>query len=397
MLGSIYIGMSGMNAYSKGLQTISNNVANLNTTGFKANSVSFADVASEGGSGLQFSGGLGSNSGEGVTTGPELIDFSQGDLRQTGNDLDLAIKGNGFLVLEKDDSVYYARTGQFEIDKDGYISQQGTGYHLGVIDANGRAEPVNIDSKRTSSPEATTKIVFADNLSSSATEASVADIAVFDSRGGKQVWTVKFTKSTDPALTNAWNVTVSDATGRQVGTSVLKFLGSVVDPTTSTLTISDTPQGADPLSVTLDFSSGITSFSSGTTSTLRAANVDGRGVGALATASVDEAGKIKLTYSNGETELLGAVAIADFRDPQQLERFGEGLYRSRGGTGQMRILPSGIDGIGTLVSKQIEASNVNLSDEFGELILIQRGFQASSQVVSISNDMIQQLFGIKGQ
>lgn len=396
MLGSIYIGLSGMNAYSKGLQTISNNVANLNTSGFKATSVSFADVASEGGNGLSFLEGDGAQ-GDGVTTAPAQIDFSQGDLRQTGNDLDLSIQGRGFLVLQKDGNVYYARTGQFEVDKDGYISQQGTGYHLGVLDKDGRAEPLNIDAKRTSPPLATTKISFADNLSSTATDASVADIAVFDSRGGKQVWTVSFTKSTDPAATNAWTVSVKDATGREVGTSTLKFLGGAIDPTTSTLTISDTPQGADPLSVTLDFSQGVTSFSSGTTSTLRAANVDGHGVGALTTAAIDENGKVKLSYSNEQTDLLGAVAIADFRDPQQLERFGDGLYRDRGGKGEIRLLPSGTDGIGTLVSKQLEASNVNLSDEFGDLILIQRGFQAASQVVSISNDMIQQLFGIKGQ
>lgn len=393
MLGSIYIGMSGMNAYSKGLQTISNNVANLNTPGFKANSVSFADVASEGGSGLNTR----HSSGEGVAMGPSLVDFSQGDLRQTGNDLDLSIQGSGFLILQKDGTTYYARTGQFEIDKDGYLAQQATGYRLGVLDANGRASALNIDAKRTSAPEATTKIVFADNLSSTATEASVTDIAVYDSRGGKQVWTIKFTKSTDPTLTNAWTVVATDATGRQVGTSTLKFLGSSVDPSTSTLTITDAPAGAAPLSVTLDFSNGITSFSSGTTSTLRASDVDGQAVGALSTTTINEDGKVALTYSNGQTEVLGAVAIADFRDPQQLERFGDGLYRNRQIGGEIRILLSGIDGIGKLVSKQIEASNVNLSDEFGELILIQRGFQASSQVVSISNDMIQQLFGIKGQ
>ncbi|HZZ37020.1 MAG TPA: flagellar basal body rod C-terminal domain-containing protein [Caulobacteraceae bacterium] len=88
--------------------------------------------------------------------------------------------------------------------------------------------------------------------------------------------------------------------------------------------------------------------------------------------------------------------MADFRDPQQLERVSNGLFRNRG-DGQFRMLPSATDGIGTLVSKQIEASNVDLSQEFGDLILIQRGFQASSQVVSVSNDMIQELFGIRGR
>jgi flagellar hook protein FlgE len=119
-------------------------------------------------------------------------------------------------------------------------------------------------------------------------------------------------------------------------------------------------------------------------------------VGALASVGVDADGQIKLTYSNEKTDLLGAVAIADFRDPQQLERVGGGLLEDRHGA-RGRLLPSGIDGIGKLVSKQLEASNVDLSQQFGDLILIQRGFQASSQVVSVSNDMIQQLFGIRGQ
>lgn len=398
MLGAIYIGLSGMNAYSKGLQTISNNVANLNTAGFKTTSVTFADLSSQGGSGLSFSDMADdTQSGSGVRIGNSLIDFRQGDLRQSESDLDLAIKGSGFLVLLDDDKTYYARTGQFVVDKDGYISEQGTGYHLGVLDSDGRPAALNIDGKRTSAPAATTKIVFADNLSSSANQATVADIAVFDSRGGKQVWTATFTKPQDSGALNEWTVTVKDANGETIGSSTLKFIGSTVDPSTAQLTVTDNPDGADPLSVTLDFSTGVTSFSSGTSSTLRAASVDGNGVGALTTVTVDEQGRIKLSYSNEKTDLLGAVALADFRDPQQLERVGDGLYQNRGGGGQMRLLSSGTDGIGTLQSKQIEASNVDLSAEFGDLILIQRGFQAASQVVSVSNDMIQQLFGIRGQ
>lgn len=395
MLGAIYIGLSGMNAYSKGLQTISNNVANLNTAGFKSTSINFTDLYSYGGGGLTYSGGA--SSGDGIRVANQLIDFSQGDLRQSGNDLDLAIQGSGFLVLLDESKTYYARTGQFVVDNDGYIAEQGTSRHLGVLDADGRAVALNIDAKRTSAPEPTTKIVFADNLSSSATQASVADINVYDSMGGKQVWTVTFNKSaSSTGATTDWTVTVKDANGNTVGTSMLKFIGSTVDPSTAQLVIDSTPTGADPLSVTLDFSTGVTSFSAGTTSTLRAASVDGHGVGALTSVTVDTNGQIKLSYSNEQTQLMGAIAVADFRDPQQLERVGEGLYRNTGG-GQMRLLSSGTDGVGTIQSKQIEASNVDLSQEFGDLILIQRGFQASSQVVSVSNDMIQQLFGIRGQ
>lgn len=395
MLGAIYIGLSGMQAYSQGLQTISNNVANMNTLGFKATSVDFTDLYSYGGGGMSYLGS--STSGAGTRMSPPMVNFAQGDLRQSENDLDLAIQGSGFFVLLDGDRTYYTRTGQFVVDEDGYISQRGTDYHLAVLDGAGKVVELNIDAKRTSPPEATTRIKFADNLSSSATTASVSDVVVYDSRGGKQVWTVQFDKAaTQSGATTDWTVTVKDSNGATVGTSTLSFIGSIVDPSKTELTINTTPQGADPLSVILDFSTGVTSFSGGTSSTLRAAKPDGRGVGALTAVTVEQDGQLKLAWSNEKTELVGAIAIADFRDPQQLESIGEGRFVHTG-SGRMRVLASGVEGIGKILSKQLEASNVDLSKEFGELILIQRGFQASSQVVSVSNDMIQQLFGIRGQ
>jgi flagellar hook protein FlgE len=396
MLGAIYIGLSGLSAYSKGLQTISNNVTNLNTPGFKATSFNFADSFSFGGLGSSFSRFVGGQQiGVGVRYGAESIDFKQGDLRQTGGDLDLAIQGSGMLVLKNGARTYYTRTGQFQIDKDGYVALLGSDYRLGVLNASGEVADVNVDSNKTSPPVATTKISFSDNLSSTATDASVADIGVFDSTGTRHTWKVAFAHPSTAAA-GEWNLTVTDEGGATVGTSTLKFIGSSVDPATAHLTIHTTPTGADPLSVDLDFSSGVTSFSSGTLSTIRAASVDGNALGTLTSVTVDTDGELKLTYSNQKTELLGAIAIADFSDPQKLSRLGTGLFEDRGDAG-VRVLSSGQDGIGTLASRQIEASNVDLSAEFGDLILVQRGFQASSQVISISNDMIQQLFGIRGQ
>jgi flagellar hook protein FlgE len=396
MLGAIYTGLSGLNAFSKGLQTISNNVANLNSPGFKATTTNFSDVFNYGGGGLAFFRGTDAGQvGNGVRFGEARTDFSQGDLRQSEGDLDLAIQGSGFLILLNNGKTYYARTGQFVVDKDGYISQQGDSeYRLAVLDGSGRAVALNIDTRRTSAPVATTTIKFADNLSSSATTATIADLAVYDAQGGKQTWQVKLDKVTTSQ--GEWTVTVTDQGGATVGTSALKFIGSSVDPTTQKLTFATTPQGASPLSVVLDFSSGVTSFSAGTTSTLRSASIDGNGVGALSSVTVDAEGKVKLTYSNEKNDILGAVAVADFRDPQQLRRISGGLFENNG-TGPTRVIASNTDGIGRLVSKQIEASNVDLSQQFGDLILIQRGFQASSQVVSATNDMIQQLFGIRGQ
>jgi flagellar hook protein FlgE len=395
MLGAIYIGLSGMKAYSQGLQTISNNVGNMNTLGFKSTSVTFTDLYSYGGGGMGYLGS--STTGSGTRVATPLVDFSQGDLRQTENDLDLAIQGSGFFVLLDGDKTYYTRTGQFVVDEDGFISQQGTDDHLAVINDDGRAVELNIDSKRVSAPQATTTVTFADNLSSSSTTASVSDVVVYDSAGGKHVWSVQFAKGeTQAGATTDWTVTVKDENSNIVGTSKLSFIGSIVDPATSKLTIEATSTNAPPISVVFDFSSGVTSYSGGTTSTLRAAKTDGRAVGALSGVTANSDGQIELAWTNGDTEVAGAIAVADFRDPQQLQSIGSGRY-VYSGTGQKRVSSSGVDGTGTIVSKQLEASNVDLSQEFGDLILIQRGFQASSQVVSVSNDMIQQLFGIRGQ
>jgi flagellar hook protein FlgE len=395
MLGAIYVGLSGLDAYSKGLKAISNNVANLNTLGFKSSTVQFTDVFNHGGGGLTFSEGDQKNYvGGGVRFGEQQTNLKQGDLRQSGNDLDLAVQGNGFLVLLDGDKTTYARTGQFELDEEGFVILQGTEKRLAILGENQQPTTLNIDKTRISSPVATTKVAFADNLSSTGTEATVSNITVYDSNGGKQVWQVKFTAvgSTAPG---SWNLVVTDQTSRQVGTGAIKFIGNTIDASTAKVTITDSPAGAEPLSVELDFSS-VTGFSSGTTSGIRATPADGNGVGTLTGLTIDPDGQVKLTYSNAKTDFAGFLAVADFRSPQNLEQVGNGLFENNSES-QFRLVASGVDGAGKVVSGQLEASNVDLSQEFGDLILIQRGFQASSQVVSVTNDMIQQLFGIRGQ
>jgi flagellar hook protein FlgE len=191
-----------------------------------------------------------------------------------------------------------------------------------------------------------------------------------------------------------WTVTVVDESNATIGTSDIGFNGSTIDPATAQFTVSTTPPGADPLNVQIDFS-GVSSFSSGLTSTIQTGLVDGNAAGSLSTVTVDSTGMLTLTYSNGKTVNLGAVALADFQDPTQLVAAGQGLYKNTAGQ-RSRLLASASEGVGTVVSGQLETSNVNLTQDFGSLILIQRGFQASSEVISVSNDMIQQLFGIRG-
>lgn len=397
MFGSIYIGLSGLNAYSRGLEQVSNNVTNLNTSGFRGATVTFQNYYGSGSEGGLSHATDTRGGGNGVGIGESRIDFNEGQLRQTGNDLDIAIDGGGFLVLMDGDKMLYARTGSFEVDKQGFIVLSGTDYRLATLDASGRPVSLSIDQSRTSAPLGTTKIKFSDNLSSSATEAiSVNDMTVYDSQGGAHKWSAKFVKDTTSGGTGtsgtSWTMTVTDDKGATVATKSLKFIGSVIDPTTSQIDVEDATNG---FTVKFDFSV-VQSYSSGTLSSLRAASIDGHGVGTLTTVGVNSSGHLELGYSNEQKLDLGAVALADFRDPQALVRKDGGLF-TYSGSGEHMYLSSGDPRVGQVKGKQLEASNVDLSKQFGDLILIQRGFQASSQIVSVSNDMIQQLFGIRGQ
>ncbi|KQN21419.1 hypothetical protein ASE86_14430 [Sphingomonas sp. Leaf33] len=391
MFGAIYIGLSGLNAYSKGLQQVSNNVSNLNTTGFKGSNVTFQNLYGASNRGGLAMTGQGGSGGHGVEVSDGKLNLRQGELRTTDRDLDLSVDGNGFLVLLDGDRTFYARTGSFEVDQAGFIVMSGTNYRLATLDADGRAVSLSIDTRRTSAPKATTAVTFTDNLSSSATAFTVGDIRVFDASGAGQTWTAKFTKDT-AAGTNAWSIAVTDAKGVAIGTQTLKFIGGTVDPATAKLDFTDTATG---LTVALDFSAGVTSFSGGEVSTLRAAKVDGYAAGTATGIAADAAGRLQLSYSNGEKVDMGAIALADFRDPTALEQR-DGVF-AEVRPGQHLLLASADSRVGQVRSKRLEASNVDLSQQFGDLILIQRGFQASSQIVSVSNDMIQQLFGIRGQ
>lgn len=390
MFGSIYIGLSGLNAYSQGLKAVSNNVSNLNSAGFKASDISFSDIYGGGSAGgLDYGTGYKAQ-GHGVSFDDLTINFSQGELRQTGRDLDLAIDGGGFFTLIDGDQTLYARTGSFVVDEDGFVVLAGTDLRLAVLDAGGRPVSLNIDTARTSPPAETTKVIFSDNLSSTATTHTISNLKIFDEAGGEHLWTIALTR--EEAVPNHWTVKVTDGDGDEIGSQSLNFTGGLPDLANSTLTFEDSDSG---LSVAFDFSR-ITSFSSGTVSTLRASDVDGHGTGTITSLTVNEQGQFEVAYSNEETLELGAIALADFRDPQKLQQRSNGLFK-HSGFGQVQYLSAQDSRVGSILSGRIEASNVDLGAQFGDLILIQRGFQASSQIISVTNDMIQQLFGIRGQ
>ncbi|ARR56352.1 hypothetical protein HY78_24285 [Rhizorhabdus wittichii DC-6] len=301
MLGSIYVGLSGLRAYSNGIKQVSDNVANLNSLGFKSSSVSFTNLQNTRDTGgIGFEGARGGDSG-GVDLAGTTLNFKAGELQQTDSDLDLAVDGTGFLTLMKGDDVRYTRTGRFEVDKNGYVVLTGTEWQLATLDSAGRPTAVSIDSSRTNAPVATTTIKFADNLSSTATTHSVNDLAVYDATGVEHVWQVTFTRE-EGALD--WTVKVVDDKGTTIGEQTLEMAAGAPSPDSSKLTFTDADSD---LSVVLDFSGDVTSFSSGTVSTLRAADVDGHAVGSIVTLSVNDKGALEIGYSNDEKKELAAL------------------------------------------------------------------------------------------
>ncbi|KGB98813.1 flagellar hook protein FlgE [Burkholderia cepacia] len=396
MLESIYIGMSGLTAYSKGLQTISNNVANLNTPGFKTSTPHFADLYY----GQQFAPGApGSGNamqyGSGVEYGYSSLNFKQGDLRASSGQLDLAIQGDGFLTLLDGDTTRYARTGQFAVGDDGFIEDKATGLKLAALTSSGSLGPISLAGKQINPPQATNVVRFSDNLSPGSTNFSIPNVDVYDANGGKHALTVAFAPDSS-IIPGRWSVTVTDENGLPVQQGVLQFNGGMPEPGRDKLDVTLNSTDAPPLTVTLDFSTGVTSFSAGSTSSLRVSSKDGYETGTLSSMNVDVDGRLVLAYSNGQSETLGAIALASFSDPQRLLQMGNGLFDASQAPPPRYVASKG-PGVGQVLAGATEASNVDLSAEFGNLILIQRGFQASSQVVSTANEMIMQLFQMRGQ
>ncbi|AOJ64583.1 hypothetical protein WJ32_18565 (plasmid) [Burkholderia ubonensis] len=382
-----------MDAFQKALETISNNITNLNTPGFKSSSFEFESVNANSASRQDELVSNGKQTGQGVRFVQPFLNFTQGDLKQSSNPLDLGVKGSGFLVVNDSSGISFMRTGQFTVADSGAIVERNSGRQLMLLQA-GKLQPASVEGLRLNAPKATSGVTFSDNLSATATSHSVQNVAVFDDAGTQHTLSVQFSRDTS-STPGQWKVVVNDADGHQVADGAITYTGNQPLPVSDTIDVQLRSSSGKPFSTRLDFS-GTTGFDSGQTSTLKVKTADGFGTGTLVSEVVDEAGNIVLTYSNGQTAKLGQIALADFPNPEDLQEMGAGLFRSRTGT-QPRLVASGDARAGSVSGSTQEASNVDLSGEFGNLILVQRGYQASSQVISTANDMIQQLFELRGQ
>lgn len=394
MLDSLFIGTSGLQTFSAGLKVISNNVANLNTPGFKSADAQFAGLYNSTGDGSAVPTQGNQNRGSGVALGETFLNFQAGDTRQTGNPLDLSVNGAGFFVTKSSDGArnFYTRAGQFEFDKNGKLVLRGTDRQIMGMQAGGTQSPISLDGLRINPPKASATIALTGNISSSATEVSVASIKAIDSIGGEHILKVVFKpKAGSPGT---WSAEVFEGT-TSLGTGEVKFVAGVPVVGSSTFTFNLTPATGPASTLTVDLSKGVTSFDSGTSSSLALGSVDGYAVGALTKVSFDADGTMVLTYSNGQTAKNGQLLLAQFDNLQALTPEGNNEFSLDGREG-LRLGVANQSGLGSISSNQIEGSNVDLASEFSDLIVMQRGYQASSRIVSTANELLQDLFDMKG-
>lgn len=391
MLDSIYIAMTGLQGYSQGLRVIANNTANMNTPGFKSSTLEFADMFysnSETGSGTM-------QVGYGLNTAGTMLNFSQGEMQQTGNALDLAVDGQGLFTLQDaNGNIHYTRAGQFAFNTDGVLVSRIDGSKVLGQDANGAMVPITIAGLSTSAGKATTTVTFSGNLSSTSTTQTVGSVKVMDSLGGSHDLTVNFTN--DNATTpGGWKVTLMDGT-TTVGTGEIIFTNGTPDPANSKVSLSYTPAGGTAIPLTLDFSSNVTSFASGNLSTLAFASQDGYPPGALTGETFDATGTLVLSYSNGQTVKGPQLSLGRFDSVDAVAAVGNNEFDATNSlawhTGAAQN-----GGFGSVRSGMVELSNVDLSREFSDLVIMQRGYQASSQVISTANDMLQELMQMKSK
>jgi flagellar hook protein FlgE len=411
MIRSMFTAINGLFAQQNYMDVIADNLANVNTQGFKASGVTFKDqfaqlvqagaapTASLGGqNSIQI--GLGTNIGS-ITTS-----FTQGALQSTGRDLDLAIQGDGFFIYHKDTTEYYSRDGSIGIDAQGYLVNVATGDQImgwqadgtGAIDTGAPLEGIQIPVDATVARESSTAFLLG-NLDAETAIGGTYNVTVgaYDSLGVLRSVTLVFTKTTDNDWTWAAQGDV-DPAGTLTGSVSFNSEGQFINPDLpldydpTPVSITGSP-GANDFDLDIDLS-GLTMLAATNTATMGSQN--GLAAGSLTGFNVSATtGEIFGVYSNGEQRPLGQLAMALFVNPSGLTRVGDNRYMVGLNSGEARVSAAGSGGRGTIASGYTEGSNVDMSREFANMIMAQRGFQANSRVITTSDEMLQELVNIK--
>jgi flagellar hook protein FlgE len=406
-MASFYTSLSGLQANSKDLAVISNNLANLNTVGYKGTTASFQDLfyqqfgASGNGNPLEV--------GVGVAVGATPANFTEGNIANTGVATDVAIQGSGFFVgLNQGQQVYF-RAGDLSVLSEGtLVSPDGSqvlGYPAvnGVINTNATPGPLTISSSTINAPLATTVTDLTTNLDSQAAVGTTYQTGqtIYDSLGAPHVLTYSFTNVAPDSWTYSISIPNVDVGGVGTGSTVLKAGALTFDGTGQLLTpaaniaginIPVLTDGANPLTFAWNLFDAnkaglVTQVASPSTTTATLQN--GFASGSLLNYSVGPDGTIEGSFSNGQTQALGQVLTASFANQEGLERIGSNDFVATLASGAANIGVAGTGGRGTLEGGSLEQSNVDISTEFANLIVAESGYQANAKVVTTLDTIVQ--------
>jgi flagellar hook protein FlgE len=402
MLRSLFSGVSGLRADQTMMDVVGNNIANVNTTGFKSSQTVFEDTLSQmiqaAASPQNGNGGINpSQVGLGVRLAGIFTNFAQGATQLTGRATDLAIQGDGFFVVRRGNEDLFTRAGAFSFDANGnLVSPDGGAVQgwmadsSGTINTNSALSDIKLPLGTLLPPVRTDSAAVGGNLPNNAAVGTsiVTSIDMYDGQGHSYPVTMTLTNTG----ADAWNVTATTG-ATAVGSASLTF-----DPATGTLTspspvtLSPGLPGAAGGTVALDVS-GLSQF--GSDNTVAATSQNGSAMGSLQAFTISGTGELVGVFSNGLKQTLGRIALANFNNPPGLEKVGGSLYRNSVNSGAPQYGVAGTGGRGTMAGGTLEMSNVDLAQEFTNLIIAQRGFQANTRVITASDEILQDLVNLK--
>lgn len=403
---------SGMRSHASAMEVHGQNIANLNTNGYKSARPSFATLfsqtmrpargVSQGVTGLDPI-----EVGAGVRLASTSTQFQQGALAYTGQNLDLAILGRGFFMLKSElGEPLYTRDGAFSLQADGTLIHTASGNKVqgmlydaatGLVPDGAVPEDIVVPPGMALNAKSTAAVSTAGNLdaTTAAGGSAAMQFRYYDSFGVSHTMNVTFTRAVAP---NTWDWTATiGATSVGSGTLVFSPTGDVASGGSGSATLTSANGGVtdgatSPQTVTLDFSR-LTQYAEG--SEVEATDQDGYPPGAVLEVGADDQGRITAVFTNGQTRPLAQLALVSFANPQGLSRAADNLLRQTANTGTPQVVAAGGAGVGTIQAQAVERSNVDLPTELTSLIIYQRGYQASARLVSTADEMLQEALNLK--
>lgn len=411
MIRSMFTAISSLNLNQNYLDVISDNLANSNTTGYKSSRVvfqdQFAQIMSSGAAPTANTGGINPTQiGLGVKLGYVTPVFTQGMMQSTGRSTDLAVQGSGFFIYDNGQELRYSREGSLELDADGFLVNNSTGMRI-----QGWMVPANSTTVDTNQPigdmsitldstlaRATSEVNMGGNLDSSSAVGDYVDttFGVYDSLGSLHNVTIRFTRTADN--TWDWNFQDPDLLGiTGAGTITFDDQGRYQTSTmATTIHVPGSPGAQDIDLTTVDAANFSDLTMLDADNSVAISNQDGLGAGSVTDIyGAPNTGELYLVYSNGLKQLVGQLALANFTNPAGLLRAGSNTFKVGLNSGDPQVGAAGSGGRGYINSGYLEASNVDMAQEFTNMILAQRGFQASSRVITTSDEILQELVNLK--